>query len=345
MTFARPLVAALFILTVGLAATPPAVAQDAGTAARNAALKEDPDLMQLHLMDGSVLTGKMSFESITVKTAYGDLIVPIKAIQRITPGMHSHPELRARVNKLIEQLGSDVFDERETAQRQLADLGPAIRQMLEKRANDDDNERRTRIEKILEEFDTLADDMMLSDDVNTTIIPEEDAVETPKFTIVGQITPDAFKLDSAYGTLTVKFTDVRQIMRANVKEENIRRTVTVSGGDIAQKKFKATPIRVSRGDRVVINASGKITMTPWGTNAITTPDGATNYGWYVNNEIAVGALVGKIGNGGDIFLIGSDKSFVADRDGVLMMAVGMNPSYANQVMPGEYKVRVHVRKK
>jgi len=321
-----------------------AAAQNADTIARLKALSKDPDLMRMHLMDGSVLTGKMSLEHLTVTTAYGELKVPIKAIQRITPGMKSHPELRKKVNELIEQLGSDVFDQREAAQRELTSFGPAIRNLIEQHLDDQDNERRTRIEKILEEDQSLTEDAMM-DEIQTALIPEDDAVVTPQFTIVGKISPASFEVDSAYGKLTVQFTDVRHIARATLKEENILRTVTVAGSDVAQKKFKSTPIRVKRGDRITIKASGTITMTPWGSNAITTPDGSTNYGWYINGKIAVGALVGKIGNSGEQMLIGSDKTFVADRDGTLQFAVGMNPSYLNQVMPGNYKVRVHVRRK
>ena len=336
--------AVALVALAGLLLSLPVAAQTNDAVTRMAVGSDTEGLLRLHLMDGSVLTGKLAVSELTVTTAYGKLVIPVTDVVRITPGMTSHPELHEKVTTLIKQLGSDVFDEREDAQRKLAELGPTVRLLLEQSLEDADQERRTRVEKLLEEFDAMSDEFVVAEDVATMPIPELDSVETPTFTAVGKIAPEQFEIDSSYGKLTVKLTDIRHIVQATLKESNIRRSITVAGADIAQKQFKPTSIRVNRGDQVIIKASGQITMTPWGGGAMSTPDGSTNYGWYENNTIEAGALVAKIGTGGTIFKVGSDKTFVADRDGVLMFAVGMNPSYANQAMPGEYKVNVVVRR-
>ena len=97
-------------------------------------------------------------------------------------------------------------------------------------------------------------------------------------------------------------------------------------------------------DRVTISASGTITMSPWGSNAASGPDGMPNYGWYVPNSIPGGALVYKIGDKGQVTKAGTKTSFVAKSSGVLQLAIGMMPEYSNEGynFPGEYKVKLKV---
>ena len=78
---------------------------------------------------------------------------------------------------------------------------------------------------------------------------------------------------------------------------------------------------------------------------MSSPDGAQNYGWYIPNQIPAGALVGRIGNSGTIFKVGSKATITADKSGVLNLAIGMEPNYSNQAFPGEYHTKIHVEKK
>jgi hypothetical protein len=122
-------------------------------------------------------------------------------------------------------------------------------------------------------------------------------------------------------------------------------TVAVEGDHKAMIAHKKTGLRVNRGDRVFIQADGKITMTPWGSNAFSIPDGMPNYGWYQSdgaNQIAMGALVARIGNDGPIFLIGSKKDFVAEKSGTLELAFAIQHGYSNSQFPGQYKVRIRI---
>ena len=61
--------------------------------------------MRLHLMEGSVVSGKLSTEAVTIETAFGKLEVPVANIVSFTPGLDSHPEERKKIGRLIQQLG------------------------------------------------------------------------------------------------------------------------------------------------------------------------------------------------------------------------------------------------
>ena len=109
--------------------------------------------------------------------------------------------------------------------------------------------------------------------------------------------------------------------------------MTVEGTNLVDAAISKTrACASSRGDKVTIAADGTITMTPWGNQALSTPDGAPNYGWFVQNKIAGGTLVGKIGPQGSVFRIGSKHTFTADRTGVLVV-VAMQGDLQNQQPP------------
>ncbi len=302
-----------------------------------------PGALRLYLLDGAVLTGDLAIKEFTVKTQFGDLKVPVTEVLGFTPGLDSHPKLNARLNELIQQLGSADFAEREAAQKELQGMGGAIRGELEKFAKDEDAERRTRVQALLDEMTAMIDqedpDMAGADK-----LIKEDTLITPQFTIVGRIQPESFSLNSSYGVLTVKLSDIRDARRDGGVEEEIRKTIDVQGQNLAMTNWKDSKIRLEKGDTVSITADGSITLSPWGSRAMSTPEGAANYGTMQPGNFPLGTLVGRIGDG-QPFKIGSKSNFTADRSGSLQLGMAMMPDYANNAFPGQYNVKIRVQKK
>jgi hypothetical protein len=308
----------------------------------------DPDVIRIHLMDGSTITGKLSLADLEVETSFGTLQVPIASIRSFTPGLGSHPEMARNIDSLIEDLGSGVYGKREAAHKALQKLGPPVRAELELRADDADNERRTRIKELLEEFDELESEAEVDPDAagwtDSRPLIRRDTIVTTDFTIVGRIVPQSFTITSLYGPLTVKLGDIRAGERDAPKGE-LRKNVRVEGANLVQSNMLGTGLRLERGDRVTISAEGTITMSPWGNQAQSGPDGAANFGWYLPNQIPVGTLVARIGNQGAVFKAGSKHNFTADRAGTLYLGFAMLPDYANNQFPGEYRVKLRVQRK
>ncbi|HZZ73562.1 MAG TPA: hypothetical protein VFE24_15015 [Pirellulales bacterium] len=313
--------------------------------AKLAAPKADPETITLMLLDGSVITGKLSMKDISVETQFGKLTVPVTSIRSFTPGLTSHPDLSKNMTDLIKDLGSSNFNDRETAQKAILKIGPPARNVLQRYVDDTDTERRTRVKAILDEFDQATSD----EDENATQskvgLQKGDVVETTDFTIVGRISPATFDVATQYGQLNIKLSDIQRGQRIAPQREDVRKSINVEGTNIAQRSFKNTNIKVEKGDKIIVSAEGLITMTPWGNQAVSSPDGAQNYGWYLPNQIAAGALVGRFGNSGPVFKVGSHATITADRAGTLFLAIGMEPNYANQNFPGEYHTKIHVEKK
>ncbi|HEX6984243.1 MAG TPA: hypothetical protein VF170_02650, partial [Planctomycetaceae bacterium] len=172
----------------------------------------------------------------------------------------------------------------------------------------------------------------------------EDTVETDRFTVVGRIAPESFRVETPFGPLTVALKDIRYAARETDRKPEVRARVTVDATNLPQTALKETGVRLERGDKVVVTATGSIVMTPWGNNVTSSPDGAgMNVPFYANG-IASGALIGRVGRGGEEFLVGSRNEFTAKASGTLYLGVAMAHQFANQgyTFPGTYDVRIRV---
>jgi len=304
----------------------------------------DPEVIKLYLMDGSVVTGKLSIKDLEVETQFGKLTVPVTEVRSFTPGLASHPDLGKRVFDLIDKLGSTDFDEREQSQKELVKLGNSVRKELEKHLQDADNERRMRVKNILAELEEEKDDDE-SDAANVADkgpLIQHDTVETSQFTVVGKIVSRSFTVASLYGPLNVKLADIKLGQHEVGKKPGARRTLTIDASNFVQRAYKDSGVRVERGDRVTITADGQLSMTPWGPGQVSTPDGNPNFGWYMQNQIASGCLIGAIGNNDTPFKVGTSINFKATRAGMLRFAIAMQHDNAHQAFPGKYTLKIKV---
>ncbi len=304
----------------------------------------DPEIIRIHLMDGTTVMGKLSIKDLEVETSFGKLTIPVTSIISVRPGLDSLPELGKKITDLIEALGSAEFNEREAAQKELAKIGPSIRKLLDARSKGDDNaERVRRIKTLMEGFEEAGDDE--EDAAANADMIKLDTIVTTDFTVVGKVVQKQFAIASKFGQLTVALGDIKRADRTVLAKEELRRTIAVEGSNMAGRNWKNTKIRVEVGDRLKISAEGSITMTPWGSGAMSGPDGSPNYGLYRGQDMPAGVLVGRIGDSGPEFKVGSKLTIVAKKAGTLYLGIGMNPSYANQSFPGKYDTKVQITPK
>ena len=259
--------------------------------------------------------------------------------------MDSHPEEKKRIGRLIQQLGANGANERDAAQKALADLGLSVQAELARFLSDDDAERRSRAQKILADLEEV--DVEDVDPSAARAWIGQDTVETSLFTVVGTISPRTFVIQTQFGPLNVSINDIRRGEREPDQKPEIRKTLAVRGENLVQLTLANSGVRVNRGDKVTIAADGKIIMSPWGNNETSGPDGNERYQWFIPGQIPGGALVARVGNGGKIFKVGSKNTFTAQRAGILYFGIAMNPQFATQDYNygGEYNVKIRVNAK
>lgn len=305
-----------------------------------------PRFVVLKLADGSTVAGDLTVEDIKVTTEFGELTIPIAKIKSFTPGLGSNPAAAADLAAKLKDLESDDYRTREEAHKALSALGPKIAKQLAPHASSENAEVKRHVTELLKEFEQQAEEAS-DDDEGAEKRPawiNEDTIETTQFTVTGKVSPEQFEIASKYGPLKIALGDIVRASRPAEAREAIQKSLSVAGEHMVQRSFKSTGLRVQAGDRVTINASGNVTLTPWGNNTVSGPDGMPNNGWYVPGSIPVGTLVYRIGDKGQVQKAGSKASFVAKSSGVIQLAIGMQAEYGNQgyQFPGEYKVKVKV---
>lgn len=302
--------------------------------------------VRFHMWDGSIVGGEVQMDTITVRTEFGSLEVPVEDIKRFYPGLNSFPELNSKIEKLVKDLGHKDFDVREKSKRELRAMGHQIRNELNRFDDGGSAERKKRLgeikKEISEEFDSMEEEDLANDLLNQPLI-RGDKIETPLFSIVGKIEQEKFVLTSKFGELTVKLADVRMADRAFMKvAEVVKKKCEVDGHAFFQKNTYSTRIRLNKGDKVSISADGSIQWTNWSKSS--TADGINNEGKYQN--IQAGTLCARVGTSGNVIKIGSKGSFVAKKPGILYLAIAMQDSYANNSSykwVGKYIARVEVK--
>ena len=165
---------------------------------------------------------------------------------------------------------------------------------------------------------------------------------TDRFTMLGKVRPETFQIETAFGPLSVAIKDIRHMTRDSGLQREKRVQVALTERDVPQRQLRETGLRLNRGDRVTITASGKLLLTPW-NNTATGPEGAGHVFWYTSG-IGAGALIGRIGPTGQEFLVGARKTFEATRSGMLYLGVGIPTEFADQGynFPGQFEARVRV---
>ncbi len=305
-----------------------------------------PNELRFHLWDGNVITGDLGISEIVVRTEFGALTIPVAKVQSIRPGLDSFPARQTHIAQLVEALGAPDFQQRETARRELLAMGRLLHREIFRFTDGDNGERKRHLDEIRKEFesqmDELAADEEWGDESQMQPLIRQDQIVTADFTIVGKIEPATFQVASKYGPLTVALADVRFADREHSGSLVRRTTVTVVGTDFAGSSMKSTGIRLERGDKISVRATGNITMTPWGNQSIANPDGNLGYGNFEGH--GGGTLLGRIGDSGDYIKLGSKATFTAGKAGILHVGVAVQGDYAQQgyQFPGEYKVKLVV---
>ncbi len=311
----------------------------------------NPKLIRVFLMDGSVIAGELSVESIGVTTHFGKLTVPVSQIISMTPGLESHTTLSGKINRLLEDLGSDDYKTREQAHKDLFAMGTPIRDVVSESIADKNAERKRHATEIVQKMDEILEEADDDDDEGLTpkLWVRHDLIVTPKFTIAGRISPSVFKVTSKYGPLNVSLNDIKTAERDTGAAQSIAKKLSVPGNSIVQRGMKSSGISVEPGDTVTVSAEGNVAMTPWGSSSVSGPEGRSNYGSYQSGgkQFFGGTLVARVGNSGQLIKVGRKVKFVVKKSGTLKFGMAMNNSYvgSNYRFPGDYKVRLRVTKK
>lgn len=281
----------------------------------------DPPPHAVELRSGTVLVGKLEPTNWKVTTAFGELTVPVLEIRRVRFGRRAQPERLLKVEEAVKNLASAVPERRDHARASIVQEGifavPSLRAAA--KTHTDPEVKRIAAE-ILKELDP--DDEL--------VVPDEDQVDTARFSVLGQIQLEAFKVNvRELGPLVVKRGDVESV-RSVAPDDS--RKITVAGTNCWPNGWLDTKIKVEKGEKLKIAASGTIFFPNWGQAF--TPDGNQNMG--MMNNMMVGTLAARVGPKGTIFRLGSNYTGAMPASGTLQLI--LNIQAPDQPHDGEFTV-------
>jgi len=296
--------------------------------------KKEPDPPMFRLRDGTRLAGIPDITFFNINTHYGKLVVPVSEVERVRFAAAQDRELASQIEANVRALGSEEFDRREEAMAALQEIGVAALDALRKALESDDEEVKSRAEKLVAELEEALDEE--DEETKPHLTPlggNADEVVTVKFTVMGEIEEAVFSLQTRYGVLKLN----REHILSIVFRESpfLKMTYPVPGDNFAaDDKWMDTKLPLSKGQKLSIAASGQITLQNL-NNESTGPEGASQHGNPLK-DFATGALVGKIGDKGEPFLIGPKYEGTANAEGTLRLGVSLKKTKVS----GQYEVEV-----
>ena len=293
---------------------PAALAQDKEAAAPpeagSIAVKERP--LEIRLASGTTLVGRIAPVEWQVRTAFGELTVPVRSVRHVRFGRLANAERLAVVRDLIAELAATSPERRHYARTSLHAEGAfAARDLLQAAQAHDDPE----VKRISQE-----------------ILPDRDEIQTDRFNLAGTIELSAFKVTvPELGTLAVRRRDI-VFIRAFTHVRT--RKFSLTANHIWPNGWLDTKLKVRKGQKLQITAQGTLQFPNWGQAF--TPDGNLRMGNMSGH--AWGTLVAKVGENGTLFRVGSSYAGKADASGTLYFLVMLQ--VRGQPSTGEYAVHV-----
>ncbi len=327
-------------------APPPAPSGGAGggkeIAVAGPANSPPPGMVEVRFTNGSVVIMTLLQDKIDIVTEYGRLTVPPRDIRSIEFGFHATEEDQRKLDEAIQHLGSTVHAERETAVQELVALGPLAFLRLHSTVKSKDLEVSRRAESALKTIREKYPARLLR-------TREDDVVRTGKFNIVGRIiTPSLKAKADDFGDLELRPARLLAIrwFSGDTKKEVVVDAGTYGGP--GNNKWMATGVRLEPHVGVRLTATGQVDLLPQqGGQRVCGPDGAGgmamgNKGvrfFNPNNGGQIGGeLMGRVGDSGPMFFIGSRHTLTPKTGGQLFLMIQQSPWGCPSA--GEYRVTV-----
>jgi hypothetical protein len=323
--------------------------------------KPEDHAVEFRFADDSTVKMALQNTRIEVVTRYGKLTVPVAEIRRIDFGLRIPEETGKRIEAAIAQLAVKEFKQREAAAAELIKLRELAYHAVQKATQSTDLEVARRAKEIVKTLvDTVPQDKLH--------LPRHDTVVTLDFTLTGQVETANLKAKGPYfGEVNLKVSDIRTLrLLSTDRETPLAIDAGKHGGP--QENWLDTGISLRAGSGLRVVAMGTVDLRPSDAGTfLVGPDGqgrasrppggfgpggggrggrGAGGGWGggavervpLTGTPTPGTLLGRIGEQGRVFIVGSRYEGTASEDGKLYLRIA--PSSSSGESSGSYDVRV-----
>jgi hypothetical protein len=299
---------------------------------------DDPvEQAEVRFTDDSVVRMAILQERLEIVTKYGKLTIPVADIVKIDFGVHVPADLEKKIAKAIEELGSENYKTREMAMKDLINWGPYAYPQVYKACKSEQAEVMKRATLAMEK-------LKAKHPARNLRLREDDVIVTAHFTVVGRITTPTVKAKAEnFGELDLQLAKLRSV-RSLTAAQDVE--VTIDAGKYANVgQWMDSGFEVRQGMRLHITATGSVNLWPQNGGFMSSPRGFDNNGGFgpkgMGTQHLPGALLGRIGEDGPMFLIGDRYDGTPNREGKLYLHIAPSPWNANQGGSiGAYTVKI-----
>jgi hypothetical protein len=322
--------------------------------------RPNPFPVEVRFADESTVKAALLDKSIEIATRYGKLTVPVEEIRSIEFGLRIPAETAKRIERAVSRLNSEDFAQREAASTELLELRELAFPALQQAARSTDAEVARRAGAAIKALVESVPPEKLH-------TPQHDTVVALDFSIVGRIETLALRARTPYfGETSLNLTDLRAMRwSANENEKKLAVDAARYGGQ--QEAWMDTGIKVRGGAGLLVTAAGTVDLQPADAgNVVVGPDGRNPQAARVAGGFgggpgggkggkgnrgggggpparplvtvqAPGVLLGRVGEFGKVFIIGSQYEGMAAEEGKLYLRIVPSPAGESS---GVYEVRV-----
>jgi hypothetical protein len=290
--------------------------------------KTEDLIMQFH--DGTSIRLVPLDKQLEIVTKYGKLTVPSTDIRRIEFGLHMPEDIAKQVDDIMKDLESTDFQTREAAGKKLVSLGRYAYPTMVKASKGSNLETTRRIQELLKDLRKKYPAYQLK-------IRTEDMIYTKDFTIVGNLVSPTIKVKTEhFGEATVKLSDLRSARTTSGSGEvEVAIDASKYGSNINQ--WMETEFTVESDVRLKITASGTVdTYAQAAGQYLSGPEGNNQLGQ--RGRYIPGQLLGRIGETGQVFVIGPNYDGTPQQEGKLYLHIW--PFQGGGGATGSYTVKI-----
>jgi hypothetical protein len=307
-----------------------------------------PGEVDINFLNGSTVRMIIQSEQLEIATQYGKLVVPVKDLRAIEFGLHFPEGVEAKIEGAVKGLGHSDYREREKAAAALVDLAPYSYPAITEAARSKDAEVSQRAKELAKKLQATHP----KKDLKTST---EDKVITRSFTIVGKILTSTIKSKTEYfGDVELNLAKMRHLR--SIGGGSMDMDIAIDASKYANAgQWMDTGYLVDGRSAVSVTAKGMIDVWPqqgggylsspngWQATQRGQPFGGLNMGGRkignnVNLNQHCGMLLGKIGEDGEIFIVGERYEGTPETEGKLFLHIG--PSQWNAVSQGSFDVKI-----
>jgi hypothetical protein len=294
---------------------------------------EPPDVADVRFADGSSVRMRIAQSAIDVTTRYGKLTVPVADIRRIEFGTRFPGGVREKIDAAIGKLTDADPKARQSAEAELRNHRELAYPALKRAAASADVDRALQATLLVRWLEEKVGPDKLK-------VRDQDTIHAAEFTVSGRIESPTLKGRTRYfGEVTVQVVELRSIRFLGGPGGETELVIDAARhAAMSQDVWLDTGVDVIEGATLEVQASGIVDLWPMGGNYKVGPDAMPRMGISPDGNPA-GILLGRIGERGKAFTIGSKFSGPVSEGGRLYLRIGCSPW--NNASAGSYTVKIN----